>query len=124
MFAVHFTCDASKRSVIDTILKAQFNRRRPSDMATLPDGMVCKYISYRANCNNLMPNKVKRQQLEKLRIRQRNFQKAHMTATIQGVNGLDTPLDFGDDGHLSLQNIMMSTRCQSNWDHPLFRLVD
>jgi len=47
-----------------------------------------------------------------------------MTATIRGINGLDNPLDFGDDGHLSLRNIMMSTRCRSNWELPLFRSVD
>ena len=71
-----------------------------------------------------MPNPTTHNKLKSLRIRQQQFQEKHSTAPIRGVTDLDLPLDFGDDGHLFLRQILLSARCQTNLGHPLFLSVD
>ena len=106
------------------LLKAQYNRCCASDLPSLPEGKVFKYITYSANRDDLMPNPTTHNKLKRLRICQQQFQEKHSTAPIRGVTDLDLPLDFGNDGHLSLQQILLSARCQTNLGHPLFLSID
>ena len=70
VWAVHVLCDASKRTSTNVLLKAQYNRRRASDLSSLPEGKVFKYITYSANRDDLMPNPTTHNKLKRLRIRQ------------------------------------------------------
>ena len=122
VWAVHVLCDASKRTSTNVLLRAQYNRLLPRDVSSLPEGKVFKYVTYPANSGDSTPPQLILP--KKLRIRQQQFQEKHTTSPIRGVTDLDLPLDFGADGLLSLRQILLGTRCQSNWRHPLFLSVD
>ena len=124
VYAVHVLCDASKRTATNLLLKALYNRKKAKDIAQLPEGKMFKYAPYYANREDLMPGVQRRNLLRKLRIKQQQFQEKHTTAPLKGVLDLDLPLDFGSSGHLSLRQILLSTKCQANCTHPLLLSVD
>ena len=53
--SVEIMCDASKRSATSKLLKAQYNRGRPADLASLPEGKVYKFVETFANKNDRRP---------------------------------------------------------------------
>ena len=46
VWAIHINCDATKRSSTNLTLKKLYNRGRPQDLGSLPDGKVFKYVQY------------------------------------------------------------------------------
>ena len=124
VYAVHLLCDATKRTSTNLLLKAQYNRLNPRDLASLPDGKIFRYITYKGNRDDLMPLPGSHNNLQLLRARQQQFQEMHATAPIRGVIDLDLPLELGSDGLLTLRQILLAARCQANLSHPLLLSVD
>ena len=124
VFAVHISCDASKRTATNILLKALYNRRSAKDLDQLPDGKLFKYVPYQANSGDLVPGARRKIILRTLRIKQQQFQARHDTVDIKGVLDLDLPFEFGAAGKLTLRQILLSTKCQDNCNHPLILSVD
>jgi len=54
-FAVEVLCDAAKRESTKKLMKAQYNRVRPRDLAYLPEGELYKFVESFANKNDRRP---------------------------------------------------------------------
>ena len=123
--ATHILCDASKRSSTDLKLKAQYNRLRDTDLATLPEGKFLKYIPFSGNRGDRIPPAAKLRELRLCRIKQSQFLEHHSTSPIMGVIDLDYPQDFkGNVGTVTLRQIILGIKTKSNWLWALFLSVD
>ena len=123
--AAHVLCDASKRKLTVDALKAQFNRRLPRDVATLPDGKFYKFCETATNRSDRLLSNYKQLRVHRCKASQKRFLATHSTITIPGVLSLDYTIDLGGDtGPLTLRQVLlgMKTRVNSNW--PLFVSID
>ena len=106
-------------------MKAQYNRERPSDIATLPGRKVFKFCELSSNRDNKMLDKNRFERASRCRIIQKQFAEAHSTTVVHGVTDLDHDIDFGYDvGSMTLRQILlgMKTKQDSSW--PLFVSVN
>ena len=122
--AVHVLCDASKRRSTCLLLKSQYNRGRPEDLATLPEGKLLKFIPYFANRGDRRPPPAVLNRYKLCRVRQLQFLDSHDTHVISGILDLDLLQDIGDLGLVSLRQVLLGIKTQVNWRWPLFLSVD
>ena len=121
VWAVHVQCDAKKRSATNLALKKLYNRRNPGDLGKLPDGKVFKYVPYFGYQKDRVPSDLSAYQ--KLRIRQQQFHEKHINHPVSGITDLDLPMKLGGES-FTLRQLMLSIRCPSNLEFPLFLSVD
>ena len=122
--AAHVLCDAAKRGATTLLLKSQYNRCRPDDLATLPEGKLLKFIPYFANRGDRRPPPALLHRYQMCRVRQAQFTEKHITRSISGVLDLDLTQDIGDLGLVSLRQVTLGIKTRANWQWPLFLSVD
>lgn len=123
--AAHVLCDEAKRSATNKLLKAQYNRFRADDIATLPDGKYLKYVTYYANKGDRRPTPTRYREIQMCRVKQAQFTEKHSTSKLLGILDLDLALRLNDAlGYVSLRQVLLGIKTQSNWTWPLFVSVD
>ena len=123
--AAHVQCNALKRKTTVKLLKAQYNRGRSSDIATLPDGKVFKFCELASNRDDKMLDKKRFERASRCRIIQKQFTEAHSTTVVHGVTDLDHDIDFGwEVGSMTLRQILLEMKTKQDRSWPLFVSVD
>ena len=123
--AAHVLCDGEKRIATVRLLKAQFNRCNPKDLATLPDGKVYRFCPSAVNSNDRVQLDVGQHRAQHCRAVQKKFLEAHTHAVVHGVADLDFAIDFGlPHGVQTLRQVLLGMKTQQEWSWPLFMSVD
>ena len=131
--AIAILCNAGYRNETNIALKATFNRSTAKANSERPDGTSFKYIEYYADSKSKTGTHDQLKLAKKAMVKQEGWSENARNIRIDGINNLDYPIDLPNpfstptiplpDIAMTCRKIILSLKCQSNYECTLFNKI-